>query len=852
MAVAGAPGAVLACEPLESVRGMHEQSTAEIVPIPTLIAEAEALLRRRDHAGAEALLRGRVADDSSGRLAALLGDAHFLQGRYEQAAAAYVAALERVPGAHDWAARAERAWQNALIGADVAVPPTEHFHEHVDPERLAMGPRLSAPELATEDVPAPRSRLAAALHRVGEVVGGALADVAGETLHALSEAFGRAGVADEVWTNWYRDNTGVPQPGDEAIGIFKLAYMRRTLFENNIVRTYPDEATTNFFAAGAAGPPAWALHARTEDGSWNWLPQDEHGKRVTGADPRHDPLVGAAFTRFFRNVGDDRGLDATWGSADPGHDPVNVLAVSQALLTRRGPMLEVPFLNLAAAAWIQFENHDWVSHGENRGDDVDLVAIPAGHPARARHHLDVMPVARSWPDPTRRPEEDRRPRTYLNEVTHWWDGSQIYGSDRATVRRLRCGDDGVTVPHGKLALAADGLLPVDPRTGVESTGFTRNWWLGLALLHTVFAREHNAICDMLREHHPRMTGDQLFLKARMINAAVMAKIHTIEWTPGILPNPALYKGMRANWYGLLTDLFDRDVHPKALEQLRIKNRELGGILGNPTGSAAKFGLSEEFTAVYRLHSLLPDQLRLGDEWVALAATRMRGARPLLVKHGAEALWASFGAQHPGQLVLHNFPATLQDISLPGLPFQDLGAIDLYRDRERGVPRYNQLRRELGLKPIHRFDDLTDDVEQVRELREVYGQTHGVDNVEQLDLLIGTLAEGHRPTGFGFGETLFQVFILNASWRLLGDRFYTDDYRPEVYTAEGLEWVDQSDLKTVLLRHYPGLATRGLGNVRNAFEPWDHGRLDPARHPLRAWDRSIPGDRWAGDLAQGVA
>ena len=815
--------------------------------ISTLASEAEALLIRRDLAGAEALLRGRTADDPSGRLAALLGDALFLQGRHEQAAAAYREALERVPAARDWEAKATRAWQSALVGADVAIPPVEDFHAHVDPARLAHGPQPGAPELGAPDEPVKRSRLRAALHRVGEVVGGALGDVAGGALNALSEAFGRAGVADEVWTNWYRDINGLPDAADEAIGIFKLAYMRRGLFENNIVRTYPDAAPTNFYADGAGGPPPWALRSRTEDGSWNWLPLDEDGERVTGPDPRHDPLVGAAFTRFFRNVGDDRGLDSTFGAAQPGTDPVNVLTVSHALLTRRGPMLEVPFLNLTAAAWIQFENHDWVSHGENRSDEIDAVPIPEGHPARTRYHLEAMPVARSWPDPTRRPEEQQRPQTYLNEVTHWWDGSQIYGSDRATARRLRCGDDGALVPHGKLALTADDLLPIDPRTGMESTGFTRNWWVGLSMLHTLFAREHNAICEMLREHHPRMTGDELFLKARMINAAVMAKIHTVEWTPAILPNPALYKGMRANWYGLLTDLFDKDAHPEALERLRIKNRELGGVLGNPVPSATKYALSEEFTAVYRLHSLLPDDIRVGDERVALGATRLRGARPLMVKHSPQTLWTDFGAQHPGQLVLHNFPASLQDISVPGMPFQDLGAIDLYRDRERGVPRYNQLRRELGLKPIRSFDDLTDDHVQVAELRAVYGHTVNRDNVEQLDLLIGTLAEAHRPRGFGFGETLFQVFILNASWRLLGDRFYTDDYRPEVYTAEGIEWVDQADMKSVLLRHYPALARTGLANIRNAFEPWDTGALDPARHPLRAFDRHPGGgDRWAGD------
>ena len=54
------------------------------------------------------------------------------------------------------------------------------------------------------------------------------------------------------------------------------------------------------------------------------------------------------------------------------------------------------------------------------------------------------------------------------------------------------------------------------------------------------------------------------------------------------------------------------------------------------------------------------------------------------------------------------------------------------------------------------------------LREVYGtDADGRDNVDDMDLLVGTSAEGHRPTGFGFGETLFQIFILNASLAAAG-------------------------------------------------------------------------------------
>ena len=95
--------------------------------------------------------------------------------------------------------------------------------------------------------------------------------------------------------------------------------------------------------------------------------------------------------------------------------------------------------------------------------------------------------------------------------------------------------------------------------------------------------------------------------------------------------------------------------------------------------------------------------------------------------------------------------------------------------------------------------------------------------------------------------MFQIFIVSASRRLQADRFFTDCYNEEVYTAEGLEWIDRTDLKTVILRHYPELADTGLANIKNAFEPWDEGPdLDPERHPLREWDCELKDDPWRGD------
>ena len=52
-----------------------------------------------------------------------------------------------------------------------------------------------------------------------------------------------------------------------------------------------------------------------------------------------------------------------------------------------------------------------------------------------------------------------------------------------------------------------------------------------------------------------------------------------------------------------------------------------------------------------------------------------------------------------------------------------------------------------------------------------------------------------PAGFGFSETAFRIFVLMASRRLKSDRFFTDDYRPEIYTEFGLDYVKKNSMLT---------------------------------------------------------
>jgi hypothetical protein len=53
---------------------------------------------------------------------------------------------------------------------------------------------------------------------------------------------------------------------------------------------------------------------------------------------------------------------------------------------------------------------------------------------------------------------------------------------------------------------------------------------------------------------------------------------------------------------------------------------------------------------------------------------------------------------------------------------------------------------------------------------------------------------------------------------MSDRFYTGDYTAAAYTQAGIDWIDNNNMTTVLLRHSLEL-TPILLRTANAFAPW---------------------------------
>jgi hypothetical protein len=617
------------------------------------------------------------------------------------------------------------------------------------------------------------------LKAFGLAAGGALAAVAAVKIlrnaqckKALLGAFNRTAVRVDQKMGW----STLPVPAALAV----LAGDRNTLRENNLIDTNTPGVVP--------GPlPAYpnVVTARTPDGTFNDL---------------KCPFMGSAGSRFGRNVP----LNETWQEKQPELMTPSPRVVSLELMTRN-EFTPAKTLNLLAAAWLQFQIRDWFSHGSSIKEDAWQVPLGEGD----TWHENPMQILRTMPDPTRTAADEGKPLTYINTETPWWDGSQLYGSTADYRAKVRTGID------GKIFVGKDHLVHPDPTALMQlQTAALVGWWVGLELFYTLFSLEHNSICDKLKQEYPEWGDDDLFEHARLINAAIIAKIHTVEWTTAILGHPVLQIAMRANWWGLAGE---------RINQLfgRLSGSELvSGIPGSETDHfGVPYSLTEEFVAVYRMHPLIPDDITFwsretGDVLQKLNFQQIAGddAQNICDSVHIEDLFYSFGLMNPGAVVLHNYPKTLQHFVRPDGILMDVAAHDIMRCRELGVPRYTKFRKLLNMRPVTTFEELTPNAEWREEIRRVYN-----NDIDTVDLIVGLFAE-KPPEGFGFSDTAFRIFILMASRRLNSDRFFTTDFTEDVYSKAGMDWISDSTFSTVLLRHYPSLAP-ALEGVKNGFAPW---------------------------------
>jgi hypothetical protein len=379
------------------------------------------------------------------------------------------------------------------------------------------------------------------------------------------------------------------------------------------------------------------------------------------------------------------------------------------------------------------------------------------------------------------------PRQQVNTVNSYIDGWPIYGGTAQRLAWLRTGPDngnplaegpslllpGGYLPHANVrgntstapAMTLQGNLVGDPSDAVESGDVRANENAELTAVHTLFAREHNRIVSLLPAALP---SELRFQIARRIVGAEEQYITYTEFLPSIGVNLPAYTGYHSNVDPELYDEFatvgyrahsmvNGEVHVDvpAAQYTATQLAQLGsmGVAATPIPGThpAQVQLNVTQGAAFFDPDIVPDV----------------GLGPLLTSFGDEPGYKndeqiddalrSVLFEVPGPTVAD--PAQcFEDPATPGCfqGVEDLGAIDVQRSRDHGMPTYNQLRQAVGLAPQTSFTQLTG------ESTDKFASQFGPDPIDNPQILTFTSLQDLNGNPIASGSNTRAVYATRAS------------------------------------------------------------------------------------------
>lgn len=408
--------------------------------------------------------------------------------------------------------------------------------------------------------------------------------------------------------------------------------------------------------------------------------------------------------------------------------------------------------------WGQFLDHDidLSGHPDNPADyELFNIEVPTGDP-----YFDPtgtgeaeIPLIRSDFDPESGTSADN-PRQQMNLITSFIDGSQIYGSDEATLELLR------EFEGGRMLIRDNGLPPLDEEGNILAGDIRAAENPSLTAMHALFLREHNRIAEHIEERHPDWNDEEIFQHARSIVIAELQHITYHEYLPALLGRRAItrYEG------------YDSTVNP--------------AIANEFSTAAFRFGhstLNDDVEFFGNDGRAVSEELSLAEAFFNTEVLEENGIGSVL-KYDASSLSQEIDLEVVDSL--RNFL-----FGPPGAGGLDLVALNVQRGRDHGLADYNSTRVAYGLAAYESFADLTSNVDLQEKLATLYG------DVNNVDLWGGLMAEDHVP-GASVGE-LTQTIIADQFERLRdGDRFYYEN----VFEGEQLHRIRSTSLADIIQRN----------------------------------------------------
>ncbi|KAI9553283.1 putative cyclooxygese [Daphnia sinensis] len=285
------------------------------------------------------------------------------------------------------------------------------------------------------------------------------------------------------------------------------------------------------------------------------------------------------------------------------------------------------------------------------------------------------------------------------------DVSHIYGLDKGTQdalrsfsqgkMKVRMTDDGQQFPP--LLRDAPGVhmiypphTPQEERVALGHALFSMQ--PGLFVMSTIWLREHNRICDILRAEHPSWDDERLYQTAKLIVLAENLKITIEEYV-------------------------------QHLSQYKIKLTYDPELLRDQPAFQFSNRIHVEFAHLYHWHPMAPDAITVDNSTYTLE--QMSFSTKAVTKHGLASFVEAIATQPAGALSHSNHGAMLLD------QFKDV----VLQGRQLRLQSFNNYRMLFGMPKYTSFMELTGgDVDMSRQLQLLYG------HIDALEFYPGMLLE----------------------------------------------------------------------------------------------------------------
>lgn len=379
------------------------------------------------------------------------------------------------------------------------------------------------------------------------------------------------------------------------------------------------------------------------------------------------------------------------------------------------------------------------------------------------------------------------PREQLNYVTSWLDGNFVYSISEARLNMLRSFENGTFRTHpGDPSLPPRNLerIPManNPTPHVlKILSPERMYLLGdqrtnqnpaILAFGILFFRWHNEQARRVQEENPDWGDEDIFQRARRRVIAHLQNIIMYEFLPAFL-------GEEVEPY----ERYRPDIHPGISHVFQSAAFRFGHTMLPPGLYRRGAGASCDFIKSQTGYSAL----RLCSTWW--------DASDVMANSTVEELLRGLASQL-SEKEDHILCSDIRNKLFGPLEFsrRDLGALNIMRGRDNGLPDYNTVRKCFHLPSITDWNDINPAVAEenpniIEELRSLYN-----DDLMNIDLYVGGMLESEGRPG-----PLFRAIIKEQFTRLRdADRFWFENADNNLFTPEEIEEIRQIRLWDIIV------------------------------------------------------